>query len=373
MIVKNLKVFSQKVRKNSVIINTILESQNHFDIILIQELPWSEIRKIPSSSNCDGEPFMGTCHHPNWITFAKSPSNSYDFPRVITYINICLSSLQFLLCKDIFNHRDVNLISFSNNDICHYILNVYSDSSHSALKYLKDTEVNINNFIIMTGDFNIRDSLWDPSFQFHSSISDDLIMIADSFDLALSSLTNPGPTRFADTAGESNSMIDLMFLRYGSVELDKHIILSNSRLSSDHAPLSVNIPIFEEIIQSLKFTIPPKSNQEMEFIKDIISNLKLLDTTNIDDSKKLEQLVSQLGLIVKQSWSKNAKKSKISKHSKQWWSESCSRALDTYRSIRSCENWKFFKSIVKNAKQSFFDDKIQEIVNKSRGPWELMN
>ena len=38
-------------------------------------------------------------------------------------------------------------------------MNVYSDSSHSALKYLKDTEVNINNLLIMTGDFNIRDSL----------------------------------------------------------------------------------------------------------------------------------------------------------------------------------------------------------------------
>ena len=95
--------------------------------------------------------------------------------------------------------------------------------------------------------------------------------------------------------------------------------------------------------------------------------------TNIDNSEKLEWLVSQLVLIVEQSWSKNAKKSKISKHSKQWWSESCSRALDTYRSIRSRENWKFFKSTVKNTKRSFFDDKIQEITNKSWGSWELMN
>ena len=38
-------------------------------------------------------------------------------------------------------------------------MNVYSDSFHSALKYLKDTEANICNLLIMTGDFNIRDSL----------------------------------------------------------------------------------------------------------------------------------------------------------------------------------------------------------------------
>ena len=373
MIVQNLKIFLQNVRKNLLVINTILKTHNHFNIILIQEPPWSEIHKIPSTMSCDGEPLMGTCHHPNWIAFARTPSSGNDFPRVITYINIRLSSLCFLLRKDIFNHRDISLISFINNDVCHYILNVYSDSSHSALKYLKDTEVNINNVLLMTGDFNIRDSLWDPSFSFHSLISNDLIMIADSFDLALSSPTNSGPTRFSDTVGESNSVIDLMFLRYRSVELDNHSILPDSRLSSDHAPLLIDIPIFNEIIHTSKLTINPKSEQETEFIKDIILNFKMIDTSNIEDIEKLEQVVNLLRSIVDQAWSKNAKKLKVSKHSKQWWSESCSQALNTYRTARSLKNWKSFKKTVKDAKQSFFDKKIQEIANKSRGPWELMN
>ena len=38
-------------------------------------------------------------------------------------------------------------------------MNIYSHSSHSALKYLKDTKVNILNLLIMTGNFNIRDSI----------------------------------------------------------------------------------------------------------------------------------------------------------------------------------------------------------------------
>ena len=103
-------------------------------------------------------------------------------------------------------------------------MNIYSDSSHTALKYLKNTEVNIDNVILITGDFNIGNSLWDSSFPFHSSISDDLIIIANSFNLALSTLTNLCLTRYSDMAGESNSMIDLMFLRYESLELDQHLI-----------------------------------------------------------------------------------------------------------------------------------------------------
>jgi len=318
MIVHNLRIFSQNVCKNSLILNTILETQNHFDIILIQEPPWSEIRKIPCSTNCDGEPLMGTCHHPNWTAFTRPSPSTDDFPRVITYINICFSPLRFLLRKDIFDHRDVCLISFFNNCVCYYILNVYSDSSHLALKYLKDTEVNINNVLLMTGDFNIRDSLWDPSFPFHASISDDLLMIAESFDLALSSPTNPGPTRFSDTDGESNSVIDLMFLRHGSNELDNHSILPEWRLSSDHTSLIIDIPIFEEFIQTSKLAIFPNSEQETEFIKNVISNFSKLDTFNIVDIDKLDQIVNQLSVIVEQMWFKNAKKSKSSKHSKQW-------------------------------------------------------
>ena len=316
MIVENIKIFLQNIHKNSLLINTLLETLTHFNIILIQEPPWSEIHKIPSSSNCKGEPLIGTSHHPNWTTFARTPLNDKDVPRVITYVNIHLSALCFLLHKDIFSHRDVSLISFSNNNICYYIINIYSDFSNTALKYLKDTEANIDNVVLMTGDFNIRDSLWDSSFPFHLSLSDDLIMIADSFNLALSSLTNPCPTKYSNMAGESNSIIDLMFLCYGSSELDQHSIISESWLLSDHAPLSVVIPLFKEVIQTSKLSLALKSKQESDFITDIISKFKNLDTTNFKNIVNLEWVVKQLGTIIDQAWTKNAKKCKISKHSK---------------------------------------------------------
>ena len=200
-------------------------------------------------------------------------------------------------------------------------MNVYSDSSHLALKYFKDTKVNIDNVLLMTGDFNIRDSLWDLSVPHHSSISDDFIIIADLFNFALSTPINPCPTRYSDTAGEANSVIDLMFLCYRSRELNQHSIHPNSRLFSDHASLSINISIDEEIVCTSKLSIPQKSKQETAFVEKVISDLKNLDTSNIANTKRLEHIVNQLEAIIEQAWTENAKKLRITKRSKQWWTE----------------------------------------------------
>ena len=111
-------------------------------------------------------------------------------------------------------------MSFTNDHIQYFIMNVYSDSSHTTLKYLKDIEVNIDNVLVITGDFNIRNSLWDPSFPHHSAISNDILIIADSYNLALSMPTNTYPTRYLDTIRKANFTIDLIFLRYGSSKIN---------------------------------------------------------------------------------------------------------------------------------------------------------
>jgi len=367
MIYNKLKIFSQNVRKNTLTVNTILETHCHFDIILIQEPPWSIICSISSSTCSEGEVLVGAPHHPNWLSFARPPVTQLDFPRVLAYINICLSSFHFSLCRDIINHRDILLISFFTNNICSSIMNIYSDTSHSALKYLKNTEVNINNLLIMTSDFNIRDWLWNPSFPHHSSILADL----SNLDLLLS--TNPVLTRYSNTIGKSDLVIDLMFLCSGSNELNNHAIHLDWRLTSDHAPLTITITIEEEFVQTAKLSLPKKSNKKEAFIKEVSSIIKSLDTSSLLNQESLELVVNLLVARIEQVWNANTGKVNITKHSKKWWNGDCNRSLNKYRESRSLEDWKSFKKIVKTTKRSFFDIKIQEIADKSQGPWKLMN
>ena len=159
MIVKDLKIFSQNVQKNNFIINTILEVNYNFNIIFIQEPSWTTIRFIPSSENCEGVSLVSIPNHPNWLTFARESDSANDSPRVIIYVNIRLSSLWFSLYKDIISHKDILLISFFNNNVNFWIMNIYLDSSYSVLKYLKNSEANIQNLLIITGDFSIFETV----------------------------------------------------------------------------------------------------------------------------------------------------------------------------------------------------------------------
>jgi len=182
------------------------------------------IWSIPSSFNKKGEDLVGVPNHSNWITFSKNPSNSQDSPRVIIYINIHLSNICFSLWKDFFNDRDISCISFFNCGSIYFMINIYSDSSQIALKYLKDTEANINNVLIMTGNFNIRNSFWDPFFPNHLTYSDLLTNIADFLNLSISSAMVQVSTRYADNLNDSNSVIDLIFFWPNSDEFDNHTI-----------------------------------------------------------------------------------------------------------------------------------------------------
>jgi len=103
------------------------------------------------------------------------------------------------------------------------------------------------------------------------------------------------PTRYSDTNRESNSVIDLIFLRSGSTELNNHSIHPDWHLSSNHTPLMIMIPIAEEFIASSKLSIPKGSKEEAAFIKEASAIIRNLNTSNLMDNVKLENLVNLFG------------------------------------------------------------------------------
>ena len=80
----------------------------------------------------------------------------------------------------------------------------------------------------MTGNFNIRNSNWNPAYSYHSAYSNILIEIADFFNLKISFSIYQVLTYYADNTNNSNSVIDLMFLHSNSVEVSTHFILPES-------------------------------------------------------------------------------------------------------------------------------------------------
>jgi len=135
-----------------------LKQKKNFNILFIQKPPWFIIWTIPSSFNKERDIVINISNYSNWTTFPRLDTNNHDHLRVVTYINICLMTIHFSLRRDILNHKNICCFSFFNSSSIFSMINIYSDDNHSALKYLKNIEVNIQNVLIMVDNFNIRDS-----------------------------------------------------------------------------------------------------------------------------------------------------------------------------------------------------------------------
>jgi len=149
----------------------------------------------------------------------------------------------------------------------------------------------MNNTIILTGDFNIKDSDWNPNFRHHSSHTDDLITIVDSLGLELSPFSNPGPTRFADNLCDTNSIIDLMFLPLGNIGFGRHMLYPKICKPSDHVPLIIKIGIGEINTDINIWSIKKDSEEEKDFITSLVQGVQNLDTSAIRSKANLKILV----------------------------------------------------------------------------------
>jgi len=109
-----------------------------------------------------------------------------------------------------------------------------------------------------------------------------------------------------------------MFLRPESLEYNNHTICSNLRLISDHAPLTVDISIFEEQIQTRKHMLIKNSKEKNKFVNKFIGIIKEINTVNIHNEFILKQTIQEFASTMERTWYKHSKIVNITKHSKEW-------------------------------------------------------
>jgi len=232
---------------------------------------------------------------------------------------------------------------------------------------------NIDKTIILTGDFNIRDSNWDPNFRHHSSHTDDLITIADSLGPELSSPSNPGPTRFADNPHNTNSVIDLVFLSPNNTGFGRHTLHPKIHKPSNHVPLIIEIGIGEVNTDINIWSIKKDSKKEKEFISSLVQGIQSLDKSAIRSQVNLKASIQQLVNVFENTWNTHSKQKHITKHSNEWWNQDCTDGLNKYHKSGNLKHWKEFKSVVRTVKREFFNNKIHEIASSNKRPWDLMS
>ena len=71
-------------------------------------------------------------------------------------------------------------------------------------------------------------------------------------------------------------------------EFKDHSIHPDWKLSSDHTPFTITIPIAEEYTNTSQQSIVKDSNKEMSFIKDLTSLFRSISTSIISDIASLD-------------------------------------------------------------------------------------
>ena len=181
-----------------------------------------------------------TLNGPRW-------QDSEHLLRVMCFIHSRLSRLRFALRRDIIDHRDIQLLSFFNRGKCQFLMNVYLDDLHTAVDFLTREALNIPNLLYIGGDFNIRDTEWNPSILSYPAADQSLRDPADSYSLVHSLAALSVLTYYLDISDHTNSVIDLIFLGISCAQVVHHIE-PDLRRPSDHAPLIFDLPIASENI-----------------------------------------------------------------------------------------------------------------------------
>jgi len=121
--------------------------------------------------------------------------------------------------------------------------------------------------------------------------------IANSLGLELSPPSNPRPTRYANNSHDTNSVLDLVFLPPNNPGFGKHTLFPEIHKPSDNVPLIIEVGIEKEKIDIIIQSIKKDTNKEKDFISEIRSGIKHLNTSAIINKNTFQEVIDQLTLV----------------------------------------------------------------------------
>ena len=95
-------------------------------------------------------------------------------------------------------------------------------------------------------------------------------------------------------------------------------------------PLTVDITISEESFSTKQQSLIKESDKEIQFIEDLIQFVRNLNTTFIQNSKSLKEIVCILLIKIEELWIKHSKTVNITRHFKAWWNDDCHYTLNKF-------------------------------------------
>ena len=237
----DIRFFQNNVNRSNTLTHALLNSMcGKYEVILIQE-PWrGRIGTARDDQNPNGSEIFGEPQQRNWLQFIPVPSDvGRDSPsRVSVYVSKHVPLLRVSQRTDLIEHPDILALQFSLGNKELLVINVYNDSSGSALEVLTNAALPDVPTII-TGDFNLHHALWsrDDNPPPSTGRAEDFITWTETKRLNL--LNQRGEATFFRPG--VSSVLDLTWANDRALQNDAILDwqVRNDLLSgSDHVPIS---------------------------------------------------------------------------------------------------------------------------------------
>jgi hypothetical protein len=225
----------------------------------------------------------------------------------------------------------------------------------------------------MGRDFNCHLREWDDGIPHHRTTPILLVDMAASLGLEYARPENPGHTYRSRANIRVRSIIDLVFVTPDTTLSARVHREVNLQGQSDHILLSATVPLRQSLPEIKGRTLKPFSDEEKEFIANIMISMSDLTGYTPTTKREVEVLASGITDVFSVAWLRHLSEFKVAPNSKEYWTPKCSEALCMYRDSCVIEDYKAFRNVVKKTKHEFFDKHIKEIATTNKCPWDLMD